>query len=130
MLSRNKSIRAHKFSIRNYAVREVKVTSAAGIICFDLDRDIYILDIGALCDPLLARLPYIMRRNHRIGHYLRGIPKGYKETLINGKNLIHDKKIAEYYDKVKIITQGSIFSIERFKVIYNMNIGNYSYLLK
>jgi len=88
-----------------------------------------IIDILALSDPLLARMPIIKKR-WRIGHFMRRIPIGYIESIKKNKELIAGKNINEYYKKIKIITQGKvIFDKERIKTILLMNLGWYNYLL-
>ena len=41
-----------------------------------------------------------------------------------------DKNLAEYYDKLLLITRGDLFSWERIKTIFEMNLGKYDYLLE
>ena len=88
----------------------------------------YILDELALCDPLLSKLPAI--KPWRIGHFKREIPKGYEETLESGINKIEDPNLAEYYDKILLITRGDQFSPERLKAIWKINTGQYDYLIQ
>ena len=90
-------------------------------------RQCYILDELALCDPLLTRLP--ASKTWRIGHFKREIPKGYEETLQSGINKIEDANLAEYYDKIMLITRGDLFSFERLESIWKINTGQYDYLI-
>ena len=91
----------------------------------------YILDCYGLADPLLSKLPII---NHagsgwRIGHFERTVPAGYPETIQTGVNQIKDPRIAKLYDVIKVITQGPIWSAERFKQIFLINTGRYNNLM-
>ncbi len=92
--------------------------------------DTYILDRFALVDPLLSRLKVKDVNNWRIGHFERKIPIGYFETVALGKNLIKDKSLREYYDKLHLVVSGKLFSFNRLKEIVKLNFGRYNYLLK
>ncbi|MFH1386301.1 MAG: hypothetical protein ABIH50_01380 [bacterium] len=91
--------------------------------------NVHLVDIYALADPLLARLPAAPDPNWRIGHFIRVMPEGYLETLKTGKNQIKDKNIALYYDKLSFITRGNLFDIDRLKEIIKFNLGKYNYLI-
>ena len=90
---------------------------------------VYILDIYALGDPLLARLPIPDPADWRIGHFARAVPDGYLATLKSGNNQITDPSIAKYYDHLRLIVQDPLFSHERIITIWKMNTGQYEYLL-
>ncbi len=88
-----------------------------------------IIDDLAITEPLLARLYPVP--DCRIGHFQREIPDGYIETIVKGENFIYEKNLALYYDKLKVIISGeNIFSKERLKEIFKMNIGIYNGLIK
>jgi arabinofuranosyltransferase len=72
---------------------------------------VHVVDEYALGDPLLARLP--AQPNWRIGHYLRTVPEGYLETIRTGRNTIQDADTAMLYDRLTLITQGSLWSRRR-----------------
>jgi arabinofuranosyltransferase len=81
-----------------------------------------------LSDPLLSRMaPH--KFNYLPGHYYRDIPEGYLETVISGTNQIKDQNLAKFYDKLIVITQSPIFSVERMITIIEMNCGVYSDLI-
>jgi arabinofuranosyltransferase len=100
-----------------------------GLFGYYAGPDIYILDRLALADPLLARLPMRQDVNWRVGHYERMIPAGYKETLLLGKNMIEDPNLALFYDKLSIITRGSLTNTVRLAEIWKMNTGQYDHLI-
>jgi len=92
----------------------------------------HIIDYNALADPLLARIPAVYRPDWRIGHFWRYTPEGYLDSAGgdgNKPNKIKDKGIAEFYEHLKIITRGPIWSFERWKEIMKMNLGMYSHLI-
>lgn len=91
------------------------------------------VDMVALTDPLLARLPAYRPRRPRLwksGHFLRPVPPGYLESLESGNNVIRDPGLREYYGKLRIITRGPVWEWNRFKVIFYMNLGRYDHLLE
>lgn len=83
---------------------------------------IYWIDTCALADPLLSRIPMTYNSNWRIGHFKRTIPVGYKDSLLSNKNFIQDKCLRNLYDKIKIITRGKLFSMDRMYAILDMNV--------
>jgi arabinofuranosyltransferase len=89
----------------------------------------HIVDKYALADAFLARMK-IDGKEFRVGHLSRMIPDGYIETIEQGKNMIKDHELAQYYDHMSVIIKGKIFSKVRFREIFNMNTGRYDYLLK
>lgn len=81
------------------------------------------IDVNALADPLLARLPPYYRNNFRPGHLTRMVPKGYMQTQRTGRNLLEDPDLARYYDHLLLITRGPIWSRERWRSIVAMQLG-------
>lgn len=101
-----------------------------GMIPYFAGPEVYVYDRGALGDALTARLPMMKHNEWRVGHYWREPPPGYGETLQTGKNVIQNKKLAEYYGHLRVIIRGDLWSIDRLKEIVAMNLGTYDYLLK
>ena len=100
----------------------------------------HIVDIFALADPLLARLPaltfvsfraenYPQDPNWRIGHFLRKVPEGYVESLASTENRLRDPHLGAFYAKLKLITQGPLFTGARWRTIWRMNTGQYNHLI-
>jgi arabinofuranosyltransferase len=83
----------------------------------------HIIDIYALGDPLLARLPAMP--TFRVGHFERRIPDGYDETVARGVNKISDPDLAAYYDRLHLIVAGPIFSRARLWTTAGMLLGRY-----
>ncbi|MEK6256953.1 MAG: hypothetical protein N2C13_06530 [Chloroflexota bacterium] len=113
--------------------RSVIIANAAGITGYELGPNTYIIDVNAIVDPLLARLPvksYCTWSVGRIGHFKRAIPIGYQQTIESDSNQISNPDLHKYYDKLTILTQGDIFSWERIAEIWNFNTGEYNYLLQ
>jgi len=99
-----------------------------GVTGFFAGPDAHLVDRYGVCDPLVARLPIIWFGP--VGHFIRRIPDGYLETLRSGRNVIADKDLAEYYDKLALITRGRLLDKDRLAAIWDMNTGKYDHLIK
>ncbi len=108
----------------------VHILGTIGIPSFFAGPDKYIIDLNALADPLLARLPLPAGKEWRIGHFERLVPAGYIETLLSGQNRICEPNLAQYYDKVRLITRGRLLGSARLDAIWRMNTGQYDHLVK
>lgn len=106
------------------SVRVVEVIGHTGVFA---GPDQHLVDIWGLADPLLARLP---PSEQGYGHATRTIPKGYYETLQTGKNHIQDRRLAQYYKKLKLVVRGELFAPERLWEIWNINTGKYNHLIE
>ncbi len=106
------------------------VRHSSGFFGFYAGRDIHVMDILGLGDPLLARLPPRPDPFWRIGHFERGVPEGYTETLLSGENRLAEPHLAEYYDKLTLLTRGPLMSSNRLGAIVRFNLGAYNYLLQ
>jgi hypothetical protein len=107
--------------------QKVVVQGNIGFFGFAAGPFVHIVDPPALGDPLLARLP--AKPDWRIGHFNRRIPDGYLETLETGTNVIQNKDLALYFDKLRYVTRGPLFDIQRLIEIWKLNTGAYDYLL-
>lgn len=96
---------------------------AVGMSGFFAGRDKHVVDMYALVDPLLARLPSLEQRDWRIGHFERHIPDGYLETLATGDNRIVDERLRRYYDDLARVVRGPVWSGERFAAMWRLNTG-------
>jgi len=104
------------------------VWGIAGFPGFYAGPKVHIIDFYALTEPLLARLPALKHYEWRIGHFKRVLPQGYEATIKTGENHITDSSLAQYYEKIKIITRGNISSSQRFRDILTSNLGFYNHL--
>jgi arabinofuranosyltransferase len=100
-----------------------------GYIGYFAGPRVHIVDLYALCDPLLARLPTQWSGGWRISHYERTPPEGYLQTLRTGVNQIADPNLAAYYEQLAFITRGPLFSRARLLAIWKFNTGQFNYLL-
>lgn len=114
--------------LRNQGVK-VYVGKGIGFLGFTAGPNVHVIDIFAISDPLLSHLPVKSETEILIGHFRRSIPDGYLDTLETGVNEIKDPGIAEYYEKLVLITRDQIWSFERWDAIWKLNTGQYDYLL-
>lgn len=90
---------------------------------------VHVVDVYALADPLLARLPAQRYIYWRVGHYMRAVPEGYLETIVSGTDQFADSNLGLYYQKLSLITSGPLFSRQRLLEIWKMNTGQYDDLI-
>jgi len=109
---------------------KVKLVGALGLNAMTMGPNFHVVDHYSLADPLMTRMPLYDVKKWRIGHFRHIIPKGYLETLKQGKNLITDQNIALYYDKLSIVVSGDLWDWQRIVEIWNLNTGRYDHLLK
>ena len=123
----------HSWALRGKAYKlegkKVIIEDNIGMVGYFTGPDVHIIDINAISDPLLARLK-ISGDNWQIGHFARDIPEGYIKTIIKNENKIEDDCLAEYYEKLAMVIKGPIFSKTRLYVIWQINTGQYDYLLE
>jgi arabinofuranosyltransferase len=101
----------------------VEVVSQAGVAGFFAPPTAIIVDAYGLNDAFLARLPAADKVTWRIGHYAREIPRGYTESLKEGRNRMADPKLAQFYDRMRLVVSGPIWSWQRWKEIVRLNLG-------
>ena len=109
----------HMWAIEGAALRDtgrtVVVEDSVGFRGYFAGPGVHIVDRFALCDPLLARLPPLP--GGRIGHFARALPDGYVETLASGTNRLSNPGLAAYYDRIKLIVSGPVWSLARFRAM-------------
>ena len=97
-------------------------TESMGMLGYYAGPKVHIVDVLALPDPLLARLPVPSSLPWRIGHFRRFLPDGYSEGLRFGKNQLTDLRLRQYYDRIRMVTAGEIFSRSRWRAILDLNL--------
>ena len=90
---------------------------------------VHVVDPLALADALLARLPALNNPEWRIGHVWRYVPEGYLETVRTGVNVIEDRDLATYYDKLSLVIKGPLWTRQRWAEIIALNRGAYDHLI-
>ncbi|MBL8727403.1 MAG: hypothetical protein JNM25_03155 [Planctomycetes bacterium] len=74
-----------------------------------------------IVDPLLMRLP--IRGEWRIGHFTRGIPEGYLESLAHGDNRIVHPGLRAYYDDLRLVLRAPLWQGERLAALWRLVTG-------
>ncbi len=110
----------------------ILVRNSIGQVGYERGPDYHFLDSIGIPDAFIAQLPMVKDdlSDWRVGHYNRQIPDGYYESLVTGQNQIEDPSLHEFYDKIRLITTGNIFTFDRFKVIWKLNTGQYNHLIE
>jgi arabinofuranosyltransferase len=121
----------HKWTHMGHELRgrgeRLFLTDAAGFIGYAAGPGVYFIDKYGLGDALIARLPAEVP--WRIGHFVRRVPEGYADSVIHGRNVIGDPGVAAYYERLRLITEGPLFSRDRWRTILRMNLGRYEHYI-
>jgi arabinofuranosyltransferase len=99
----------------------------SGIHAFYTGSDLIVIDAWALTDPLLARLP--ANKGRKPGHFLRAIPFGYAEARATDDLTQLPVPIANYYEKLRLVTNGSLLDPQRLLTIIGFQLGLYDHWL-
>ena len=113
-------------SFRNGS-EKVTVQGSIGFYGLNAGPEKFVVDRNALSDPLLARLPVSpgLYFEFYAGHFYRDLPEGYLESVNTNTNLIADPRIHDFYERVRHVTRGPLFSVQRFNDIAALNVGRY-----
>jgi len=117
--------------LRQQAAREGKLylpQGANGFTGFYAGPQVYFAHGLALTDGLLARLPPIYNPNWRSGHFMRVIPAGYLELEAGLVAHLSDANLDAYYQKIRLLTQGELFSAARWAAIWELNTRSFEQL--
>jgi arabinofuranosyltransferase len=106
----------------------IKSLRYIGMFGFYAGPNVVLVDELALADPLLARLPARKGRAFYVGHYYRRVPHGYIDAVKTGDLSGMNPHLAQYYDKIRLITQGDLNSKERLLTILRFNLGEYEHI--
>lgn len=86
----------------------------------EMGYNIHNIDYMGITDPIMARIKTI-QEHYAPGHNYRPVPRGYPETLMEGTNKIVHPEIAAYYDRLKNVISGDLFTLSRFMDIIYLN---------
>jgi arabinofuranosyltransferase len=101
---------------------------AVGLVGYYAGPSVHVVDVYALGDPLLSRLP--ATDAWRIGHFERRLPKGYLETLETGQASIHDPGLAALYRTICVVTRTPLLNRERFQAVLDLNLKRHDHFLE
>jgi arabinofuranosyltransferase len=101
---------------------------AVGVVGYYGGPNVHILDVNALGDPLLSRLP--AQRGSRIGHFERRIPTGYEDSLQSGELRLEDEDLDTYCQVVWSVARGPLWSTSRIGTSSRLLSGSYDLLVE
>jgi arabinofuranosyltransferase len=110
--------------------RRVLTSTNVGMMGYAAGPLVHIIDLMALTEPLLARIPYRASGGFRIGHFQRDAPLGYEESVRTGRNQIADRCLHAYYDQLSRVIYGPLFTAARWRAIVELNLGRHDHLLQ
>ena len=99
-------------------VREVYTLGLAGL---QSGPEVHVYDPLGIADPLVSRLPQGYGDNWRPGHFQRRIPVGLHESLELDANRIAHPELAAYYDDLRLLVRGPLWTRERWGAIWRVN---------
>jgi arabinofuranosyltransferase len=113
-------------SFRN-SEQKVTVQGSIGFYGLYAGPSKFLVDRNALSDPFLARLPVSPRYYFEFyaGHFFRDMPDGYLDSVNADRNLVDDPLLRDFYDRIRRITRGPLFTGSRFQDILALNLGRY-----
>ena len=109
--------------------QQLLVWDFIGYTAYGVGPRMRVIDRLALADPLLARLPMAETEDWRVGHYYRVYPRKYLKSLELDTNVVADPDLHQYYDKLRLVTRGPIWSADRWEAIWKFNTGQYEHLI-
>lgn len=101
----------------------------AGRAPFECGPKFHFVD-NFILDPFLMRLPQDPNRPWRIGHFPRAIPDGYLETLAREENCIEHPGLARFYDDLRKVVRGPVFSADRWSAMMRVWVGHHDEALR
>jgi arabinofuranosyltransferase len=108
----------------------VVAESAVGMTTYAAGSAVTFIDTFGIDDAFLAHIPYRPEAEWRIGHFVRPVPAGYVETVRTGQNKIEDRCLRQYYDVLRTVIAGPLFTAARWKAIVALNFGVYDALAR
>ena len=108
-------------SFQGLAVRsgplQVAIVNTVGMFGYWAGPEKTVVDVLALTDPFLARLPVKTDADWRPGHIERDIPSGYLLTLLTKRSHLTNPSLECLWERVYIVTQDSLWSWRRLRAL-------------
>jgi arabinofuranosyltransferase len=89
----------------------------------------HIVDVLALTDPFLARLPAVSNPLPRVGHYARLVPLGYCETVLKNTPTTDIESLRPLLNDVTLAARAPLFLPERWSAIQRLMFEQKNYSL-
>ena len=90
------------------------------------EQSIYLIDLCALSDPFLSRIPAVKIEFWVIGHHFRKLPMDYGEYLIGNISKLPDDSLNNLLSDITLLTRGNLSDPSRLAAIWRVNSGYYS----
>ncbi len=100
-------------------------TGNVGMLGYFAGPKVTIIDSLALTDPLLSRMPVKLGRKWTAGHFRRAFPESYVHARRTGDTSHMNSDLRQYYEKLRLITNGDLLDAERLKTIALFQLGVY-----
>lgn len=97
-----------------------------GVIGYTHNDD-YIIDTCGLGSAYLSRLPAVRTEDWRIGHSVRKVPAGFEEWVLNESDTMPDAELTRYFEDIRTVISGPLWSEERLQAIWRINFTDYDY---
>jgi arabinofuranosyltransferase len=99
---------------------------AIGMLGYYSGPTVRVVDMVALADAFLARLPAIP--GSRVGHYQRIMPPGYANTLGSASPYTDTEALRPLLNDVTLVTRAPILDKERWLAIWRLLSGQYHWV--
>lgn len=121
----------HPFRFQGEALRkagpQVRSVGYVGMVGYYAGPDVVLVDLMALTDPFLARLPPRRDELQRVGHLKRFVPPGYLRARETGDAAaIEDPQAAALYAAVRAATSAPLASPKRWDAIVGLHTGRFA----
>ena len=117
------ALKAHE---HNVGIPIVALENNVGLSGYYAGSGVHIVDVLALADAFLARLPALP--GARVGHYQRRLPLGYTETVLNAVPTTEIEALRPLLNDVTLVTRAPLFTKERWSAIWRLSSGHYSWV--
>ncbi len=97
--------------------RPLAIVDSVGMFGYWAGTEKWVVDVWALTDPFLARLPDADGRLWRPGHYERALPPGYAASLRARENRLADPSLRRLYDWMVTATQAPLGEPARWPIL-------------
>ncbi len=130
-LLRARALPPHKYvasGLKFRAASETRLVStggAAGLRGYFAGPKLYFVDMHALTDPFLARLPAVHQVDWRPGHLVRRFPQAYVESRKTRRDALVLPGLRRLYDDVDLVTRAGLWSRRRWQAIWRLSSGRY-----
>ncbi len=101
------------------------ISGSLGFLGFAAGPQVHIVDMHALADPFLARLPVDSSLPWRPGHLPRKVPENYLSAVFDWQTLI-DPEERNLLRAIQLVSRAELFSSERWREILRLQTGYYS----